>query len=264
MNEKIMVSDSNVVIAFLLFLMIKLASSSIFRSCDVLRSNKDDYQAKCYFGHNVSISIAEDVQLRSERVTNNTGQIRCFLQVCAISDEGMKKKVLGYGSVLIPTDCGDNDFNVQTCRLVASQYRSYRDKLMFILNDHFFGCALGDIDKMMNLFMNSTSSQMDDLKPSLSKMSDQIASIPSGTVQLSVRIASKRASHNTDKNETERVRYMLDEVLSKVRRQKRSGIHQYIPNHDDTSVADDKAIDQTQELLSRVKARKEKRLHYLR
>ncbi len=263
MNEKIMVSDSNVVVAFLLFLMIKLASSSIFRSCDSLRNSKDDHRAKCYFGHNISISV-EDAELRSERVTNNTGQIRCFLQVCAISDAGMKKRVLGYGSVLIPVDCGDNDFNVQTCRLVASQYRSYRDKLIFILNDHFFGCALGGIEKMTNLFMNSTSTQMDDSKPSFRKMSEQIASIPSGTVQLSVRIASKRASHNTDKNESKRVRYMLDEVLSKVRRQKRSGIHQYIPNHDDTSVVDDTAFDQTQELLCRVKARKEKRLHYLR
>lgn len=210
-------------------------------------------QTSCYFGHQLSIPI--DINpLNKNGEMERKDQIQLFLQVCVSNDKGMKT-VLGYGSATIPQECGDYNLNIQTCKLIASPLQNYWNNLRYIMSDYYFGCTMGHF-KMMKEFFNLTSKNT----VSVLSRSDQLVSHSSGTVQIHARVMSKRAKCNNDNNRNDRVRHMLDEVLSKVRRQKRSLNQQ--PAKRSLSIVADESLDQdTKALLSRVKARKEARLH---
>ncbi len=159
------------------------------------------------------------------------------------------KSVLGYGSLSIPTDySGNYEFDIQTSKLVSN--RNALCKLIYRMNDYYFGCA---VDTFIQIKDNFLSPYHRSTKRSF-HLNNQIITEASGQVRLCTCIMSKSGRN---KNGNDRRRYMLDEVLSKVRRHKRS-------LHQENCSTNGVSLNQTtKELLSRVRARKEARNHQI-
>jgi hypothetical protein len=243
------VYDANLVTVLLLLVGIRFAFERIFGQSGI--HNPSFEHGSYLFGHQLSIHRVEDVQLDEDAVNQNETEIKLFLRVCAISDNGMKT-VLGYGSLSIPTRRGSYDFNIQTCKLIAS--RSAWSEIIYRMNDYYFGCTMSNFSKVKNYFMNPHQGTSDKRPRSLQMSNNEIVTEASGTVQTKVQVLSRSASHKSRINGNDRVRHMLDEVLSKVRRHKRS-LHQSTNKHVPTT-REDSLNQATKELLSRVKARK--------
>lgn len=233
--------------------------------CTIFGFNYQCYQniehyAPYFFGHQISICPHEDPNADNKGDVNKREQIHVFLQVCGTTDTGLKT-VLGYGSFSLPLlECGNYDFNVQTCKLSASPFQSKWNKILYRMNDYYFGCALCSFSRMKDLFINPKLTDVNAEDDLSQKIRDEVISEPSGTVQISVRVLTKFVNRTNEKNKSERVRHMLDEILSKVRRHKRSRHHNSLQRH---SLKDrEKSLNEaTKELLSRVKARKDARYH---
>jgi len=208
-------------------------------------------QVPYFFAHQLSIfrylEESSDYQDEGDAKDN---QIKVFIQVCASNDVGMKS-VLGYGSLSIPTECSCHyDFEVQTSKIIPCG--GILCKILYQTNDYYFGCAVNTFNQMKDYFFNSCSgTRKRSFHPNC-----RIMSKASGRVRVRACVMSK-SGRNKDGNEGRR--YMLDEILSKVRRHKRSfrqlkGEYTRSPEH---------SLNQsTRELLSRVKARKEARHHH--
>ena len=246
--------DANVISILFVLVTIIIAYYTIFGLNYQYKENNIPY----FFGHQVSISSHRDPNINSKGDTYKKEQIHIFLQVCATNDTGLKT-VLGYGSFSLPLlECGSYGFNIQTCKLIASPLQSKWNELLYRLNDYYFGCTLCGFSQMKVLLTNPTNFK--DRNNSSQKFRDEVISEPSGTVQINASVLTKFANHSNDRSKNDRVRHMLDEVLSKVRRHKRSGHHHSVQRY--SSMEREKSLNEaTKKLLLRVKARKEARNH---
>ena len=247
--NKAIVFHVNLIMIVLLLAIIAIALDIVFGS--VCRQTFG--QAQFIFGHQLSIcrQQGDEQNFDKEKAFKKEKHMNLFIQVCATSDIGMKS-VLGYGSLSIPIECGNYEFEIQTCKLIAS--KNIWNEIFYRMNDYYFGCTMKNVQDLKNYFMYPLG-YTNDKKPL--HMNNQIISESSGTVKISLQIISKSANNKHDINGIARGRHMLDEVLSKVRRHKRL-LHKSTRGTSPLG-KEDHLNPTTKELLSRVKARKEAR-----
>lgn len=245
--------DANVYVIVITLLLTKIASTTIFgdscHSCNL--------DSKCYFSHNVSFCAPNYQKIDNMLENSQKKEIKLFLQVCATNKSTKIKRIVGYGSALLPTECGEYDLSIQTCRLVSSPFMSNWGKVLFSINDYFFGCTFGDIKTMRDLFFTPLLKDNSNQNIFTSLFTTkQVTSEPSGMVAVNSRVMSKVADNNSNTYGNPRVRHLLDEVLSKVRRQKRATNQSHFSQN---RIPSELLSDKTNELISRVKARREAR-----
>jgi hypothetical protein len=242
--------------------MITIGTKAIFGSnfkCD------DEIALMPYcFGHQISFCS----NLYTQETDIDIDRISLFLQVCATNDLGIRT-ILGYGSLVIPNKLksGNYNFEIQTCKVGVSPLKSKWNAILFQLNEYYFGCTLGTFESMKDFFMVPKTNIN-------THHHDEPITTLSGYVHVNVQINANGAKCSTLGREkrTTKVRYLLDEALSKVRREKRLQQQQHTQQCcrsvdggtenfklENSNGKEKFTTEATKELLSRVKARKEAR-----
>ena len=210
----------------LLIIIISISQGSLIGS-----GIKNNYglQAPChYFGFPIEIHKVKNnddkTSLRNKEKEKNDPLL--FVQIIATRNNNISS-VVGYGFLIVPTQSGSYDINISTWKPVANKYMC---ELRYKMNDFYFGSSVAEYQFMKKNLIDAfvSTGRESSEKMSCFMKENGIVTVNSGSVRLRVQVATLPhpdldifKKDNKDEINPLAVRETIDEVFSRIRKNKR-------------------------------------------